>query len=989
MTSSSESRYPGSLAAVALELQNLSGSDDERTSREEHLLRVAFEIGDTDAKQVAGFLVSNLLPGCLSGDRGVSERIQIHAHRLRDLLKEWLDGLPDEVLHPVRTALIRKIVAHLRKRPGSSGLYCLAGIGYRSPATTRALKTIGLRHDSDGQEAIRLLLGLGIGSRDREWARRQLLKTPETKRTGAWYTAAAKFHEAIWLDDLTNQAVTEPQSLFAIPRLTWVAEEAPGDKPLQDKVWSAIMDVVRRRSDGWPMLLFTGGLFERCNTPAVLSTLLENAGVVGALGEVQVRRFVDRLQDARTAAQVAGWEGHNPATLEEVLRPLVQRSTGRDTVSRTIEFDTKENALEALLCSATPLAESLASAVVEDESNGYAAAEILNRLACFSAPDIPERVRAALRVTPSLDRTGGSNSALAVFMASARFAASSLHSDSLRLLLNSAPGTDGHPYRQPVRGAARLASWLWTRGETGVFKTLVEGLNSPSLVAQATAVTAISGILAREPGTPGLREHLRRVAGARDRQSYVRTEAIAGLLHSQPDESTCELLATLLEEPDPEFKRLGFCGLIMSGRLEPYRSECELFAFAPSVSENDATAAFVAGMLVATEPERYQTRAKLLVERGSDWTIHGFVTGYRYHGSGDVASSTEINKALVRRVLLNETEQRANPTFFADLALIAPQDFVDQRWEDVWYNWMPDSRVSIADAIPLVARNPGLGSRAEDLLKLLILDDVFAVRRSAARAMAGLNAVGLSDWCDQALTSQSISRRRIAAETAGWLPIDSDETLDNEQLRSAARDPERTVRSASAKAREALRLRHWSNELRRRISVPSPDPNKWVREGYAASRALSHIGDDADIDELRALARDSGTPPNVAYWLSRTADAIQKAWNDRTSKWPGAWLPWQGALEQVDATLGLLDQTLSVRTTLWLRRGEPGREPNAWGGVAWVSAGQGYSLWVGDGSGAATLTIPGRTAVRVLLVATDGTKMVFTGNDHYPDPPKA
>jgi hypothetical protein len=199
---------------------------------------------------------------------------------------------------------------------------------------------------------------------------------------------------------------------------------------------------------------------------------------------------------------------------------------------------------------------------------------------------------------------------------------------------------------------------------------------------------------------------------------------------------------------------------------------------------------------------------------------------------------------------------------------------------------------------------------------------------------------------------------------------------------------ESSVRSTSEKAREALRFRSWSAELRKRVVALSPDPNEWVLRSYAASRALSHIGDDADIDELRALAAERTTPPNVAYWLSRTAEAIQESWKDRTAKWPGEWLPWQGALEQVDATLSLLNQSLDVRATLWLRRGDPGREPNAWGGVARVREGQGYSLWFGGGTGGATLTIPGRNPVTVLLVATDGTKMVLRGNDQYPEPPR-
>ncbi len=989
MTNPIEVRYPASLAAVASELRTLPGSDDESTNRKAHLLRIAFEIGDTNPRRVTDFLVRCLLPVCLLDDEGASDRVRIHGHQARELLKDWLDGLPDEVLRPVRTTLLRRIVAHLRERSGTSALYCLAGIGYRTPATTKALKSVAQRDDSDGHEAIRLFLGFGISNRERTWARRRLLKTPEAQRTDSWYTAATRFHEATWLNALSNRAVHEGRSFLGVPRLTWVAEEAPGDKRLQDNVWSAIMDVVRRRNDGWPTLLFTGGLFERCNTAAVLSTLLDNSGVVSALGGVQVVRFIDRLQDARTPTQIDGWQGHDRAALEGMLLPYVRRSTGHDTVSRTIESDTKEKALEALLCSASPLVDTLPSTAIEEESDGYVVADAMNRLACFSASSIPERTRAALLASPAIDRSGSSNSPLAVFMASARFVASSLSLESLRLLLDSAGGTDGHPYRQPVRSASRLASWLWAQGDSGVLPALLDAINGPSLVAQAIAVSSISRILVDERSTTGLREHLRAVAADDTRQPYIRTEAIAGLLDSPSGASMVDFFAALSGAPDREFKRLGFCGLIMDGHLEPHRSDCELFAFAPPANETDASGAYVAGMLAATEPGRYEDQAVAFVERASDWAMHGFVTGYRYGLIRPTERSPVINRALVLKVLLNETEQRANPNFFSDLALIAPQEFLGQRWEDVWYNWMPDSRVSIADAIRLAAPNDESTTRAEELLTLLIVDDVFAVRRSAARALASLNMIGIANWCNQALESRTISRRRIAAEAAGWLPVDSGETIDNEQLRIAARDPERTVRSASAKAREALRFRSWSAELRRRIVAPSSDPNEWVLRSYAASRALSHIGDDADIDELRALAAERTTPPNVAYWLNRTAEAIQQSWKDRTAKWPGEWLPWQGALEQLDATLSLLNQSLTVRTTLWLRRGEPGREPNAWGGVAWVREGQGYSLWFGGGANGATLTIPGRNPVTVLLVATDGTKMVFSGNDQYPEPPRA
>ncbi len=266
-------------------------------------------------------------------------------------------------------------------------------------------------------------------------------------------------------------------------------------------------------------------------------------------------------------------------------------------------------------------------------------------------------------------------------------------------------------------------------------------------------------------------------------------------------------------------------------------------------------------------------------------------------------------------------------------------------------------------------------------------DGVFAVRRAAARAWSKTNPDLLATWCNDKLRSGPLSLRRFAAEAAAWLPIDSYTALDNDQLRTARTDTERLVRSAANRAREALRLRHWSRNLMAQIASRHENPNEWVLNSYAAGVALSNIGDDEDLSSLAELADAPGTPPNVAHWVARIIDALGATWKEKTAKWPGSWLPWEGALEQVEGTLTVRNQLVDVTATLWLRRREPGKDLNAWGGAAWAKEGQGYSLFFGGGSSACTLTVSGRAPVEVLLVATDGQKMVFTGNDHYPDGP--
>src|SRR5207253_3813891 len=111
-----------------------------------------------------------------------------------------------------------------------------------------------------------------------------------------------------------------------------------------------------------------------------------------------------------------------------------------------------------------------------------------------------------------------------------RFIASSLRIDSLRLLLASKATRDGHPYRQPVQAAARLAVWLWERGEKDVLDVLLSASDSGSLVAQAIAVTSLSEIAARHGNSSLVSQRLQAIAADVRRESYIRADALGGLV---------------------------------------------------------------------------------------------------------------------------------------------------------------------------------------------------------------------------------------------------------------------------------------------------------------------------------------------------------------------------------------------------------------------------------------------------------------------------
>ncbi len=236
MTENSRLDYPDSIEAASLALREAT-QEDYASGRVEHLLDAAAKSGETDWTRIERFIRDHLLPLCLSepleGDKRVIKS------RLRRLLSSWLSSLPDETLWLVRARVLEDVLAETARKPTLSALYCLAAIGYRSAAVVRALREVGGLGEQLGHEALRLLVGMEPSNEDRDWIADRIENTPPHERTDELLSAAALLHDRQWLGMLTESAAESTYPMFALSRIAWLGENAPGDLPLQNAVWSA------------------------------------------------------------------------------------------------------------------------------------------------------------------------------------------------------------------------------------------------------------------------------------------------------------------------------------------------------------------------------------------------------------------------------------------------------------------------------------------------------------------------------------------------------------------------------------------------------------------------------------------------------------------------------------------------------------------------------------------------------------------------------
>lgn len=985
MPKSRQSQPPETLTSLGRKLSRAKKEEDAKPHAVDELLWAAAGVEETDPQLIARFIVNHLVPRCVAA-ASADGHGQARSSQLRRLMAGWVNGLPEENLWDVRRVVMQSVIQSLRSAPTVEGMYSLASIGYRSSEAIDILSDLGRRDDRLGHEAMRLLLGLEPATDVRTWISKRIRGTSFERRTDELLNAAAQFHDTSFLPFLADDAIRREPSWLALPRLLWVGQESPGDSRVQDAVWRAIARVSRRWEDGRDHLAMTGGLIKSCHSPRALRAVLRAATTPGR----GPSRLLTQVAEAESPMQLRGWVGAPVGKLVSAVRRFVESDTGNTGVGQTSESLNKDIALEALLSSGSPRTTEVVGTAIASETNVYMTAELMRALAMFPLSGLPPRVTDALRDESGFASRAEENTRLVVYLAAARVAASSRSFEAFDSFMQSRGLVNGHPLTVPVRGAVTQLLWLARSHRSEAVRRTIEGLEATSPLPQIVAAQALGSLLGEEPNGEAL-PRLVNLAINKDAMPYVRTAAIAAVgiaKHEQVDVTWRDVLIDLCEDPDATVQYAAASELIDAGVLQPARDVIDRLA--RDGSDAARRRALLVGQLAAVDPDRHVETAREAMSSGGD-LIHDVLDGFQSGSRGSARPlPTALAEAVIARIVHDESAVRSNSPLLAELAELNPAHLLREDWAEVWHRWMPQSRCALAEVISeAVQREPGLQERAVDLLRRLIQDGSFAVRRSAARSLSRVSEAALVEWCDEAYRSGAIHLRRLAIEAAAWLPIDSEASLDNAVVRKGRVDAERTVRDAADRAGLEMRRRSWARSLLAEMKAGAHDDERHVHKQYRTSRALARVGDDEDVRALDRLRRDAAYPPNVAYWFERTREALEKQWKKTTAKWPEPWRHWNAAIERVRGTLGAGGHQHVADLYLWHRRGKGAEGVSGWGGAGHVEV-TGHALHLGETRDDVELTIAGRQPVRALVVSithnlgTRKSDIVLTGNGPYP-----
>lgn len=983
--------------AVLAVLDDLkSHTSSEVAGEVEDSFRLAFErlreLTSDDPERAAAILTGDLLPRCLVPDRDQDDGFGYRPHYT---FGEWLDELPEEQRHLVRTEAFPLALSALGGDGARNAIRLISCIGYWDDNVLTALDQIARgRSDETGDHALSALVSLRphfdvaalhtyLGMLHARIPNGpNLHQLVSTREIGTSETAAlVKLH---WLAHPAGS--TDSGNLYSDLARTVLTEIAARDRgPMfTEQVWDWLVQMAGQPGDGFDHVFSANNsLVNRLDIPAVVPELVRRAVCVE--GKHRYIYYI-RMLECERPAHLPGWDELPLADLAAV-RSDAAAPTGMTGRFSTTELYRKEAAWDVLLChgvrSALPPFDDALSG-----EGGYVIHRFLELGSCLAIDPLPGVLPNLLAGTSNSTWDEHERFVAQIGAIEVAHGAGTRHAfDSLLgyrqlgdgVLLSAVDalaetailtmeGGDPSPVEQLFLNAESSAREDSRGAAAAALATLLE---EDTLTPPETARAA--ALLARPTTDPYARRELL-FAFATLSPEAVPTNAITyaeGVLTSQAAEESRDprpaALALISRQPgassNPEFllRHLGVTdhgGVAVAG---------------PSTLRG--VAPHVVGRYFAAEPTRFGQAVATLIVDGDSGALAHVLPSVQEAGT---KNPSVVLDALLVRLRRADTGRVADPALLRTLAAVAPDRLLAEGCSNVTA-WLPQARANLADTLGRLGPLSAAAADARfELLTQLAGDGIYAVRRAAYRAaiscettrFAGL-VVSWSRWREQGRQGP----RRYAAECAGWLPP----SVGEEQLAALGWDQEPTVRKSYELSLRERRDRLAASEFESRVlsvQVPAEVLGHW-RYGVA----LSRVGDDSTIRRLADRLGD-GLPPSVRFWLKRVRKSVEKRWGEVTRKWPEPWYSRPGQLETFTGVLvGENGKEVALSGTLWLIPSEAPGGRSSWGG--WATSNQ---RWI-EMSHEEQLMIPGRRTARILVSSSSfpGGELVFSGNGPYPD----
>lgn len=940
-----------------------------------------------------------ILPACLEVNLEAGEP-NLDAHRMRELLATWIDQYPDQYKVPLRAKALAEVQSRLGSNSPIPAVWTVSVIGLRTPQLELDLQRLTQRNDNVGDAAIECLASLFPSTKIRSGIVQKVLRRLGTRKAHEFFSAISTIGDVRFIPALSRKLLGEEKDeMVNMSLLGRIADKSPLDMALQERIWRVFGRAISSNNEVLRSILFTGNGLTLCNISEVIPALTQ------LLREKRTGSYLvhARLKECVRPTQLLGWSRVDKQQLKSLLSPAATVVTGNRTRSATVEDHNRDTAWDTgLSAGISDVADWLAAAMVET-SGPFEKRDALTFSSYYRLGSWPEQAEKLVleefrleerQNVPISDRIA----AVEFFVAVATF-------EALSIVLRSGITSRGSPLRSTAQAVAELAAWLAKSDVQGVAEQLLNLCESPEISnSRMLAIAGLESLADRNLIPPNALPRLARVAQDPSLPKYATAAAIwatscypeAALL---PD--YVAFLTRNIAEIGIDFQ-IRFQSFQSLVRLGIWRRHEDKFVEMLDLIESSPR-------LVPSKPERYQAWQALLlmqlairvpeefldaviavIENARPDAVHAVLQVCSRTHQQSTAQLQVVAKAAIARALRTFSSSYVEADTFTLMARLAPDPFVRTEWEQVWGDWMPEARAALARAIEqnASALTSDLIPRVLALLEMLLSDSVYRIRRIAARVYAHIDISNLSDLCKYWSESGNSSLRLRAAEIAQYLPPNESPALDNIFLRTLREDPEKRIRDAAAEGITGLRNRVWAAQLLDLIRAGrNRQANEWVAQCYCYGRALTAVGDDETLNDLRTLTSDPTIPPNVRNWLQSVENALDEHWKDVMRNWPEPSLPWAGALEQVQIDFALDDHSLNSRLILWRQRTADPRGVVSWGGGFFGPPGlQSLQYLSGSTVRPRLLRINGRTEAQIWIssVGTHGL-VSFVGHGPYPE----
>jgi len=923
-----------------------------------------------DSAAAERILIDRLLPLCLHTTSDPD--VQYEVSTCRDRLSSWIEQYPDLQ----RQALLQLVLDWLRPVLESdvieTACYTIATIGFRRDDIVAALKGIVARHEGDrGDVALTTLIGLGVPDAERGDALGELHRRAADHQTDRLLSALWTLADPASLPTLHLWLQQDEQAhkvehdfptemiLQAIAAIADNADTSSGDsREIQDRVWALLETALGTHMDSFGRSVYmNGGLAPACESPGVIPFLLGlRAADDGATALAAYHRYLLglRLLDCVRPRHLEGWSSKDDRVAQSsTLYRDAMVDSGEGGLSPSMPGTLKVNAWHLLLNLQDHGALASVEEALAQETSPVVRYEVCELLACFRYDVLPPVVRGW--VTSRYELTDPDTRDQGAFRSNAIDVVHSAASlEAFDTLLNSGLSIRGDAYRDVATALGDIAVTLTYAGDWSITPRLIRVvLDEGELFRRVPAAAALLALAAERLSPQELAEELEPALLDERRLPYERSlllRAMEPRTGAMSDARVAQLTDWARDRDDwlgwRSLEILAERGLLAT---LPHLMHSTLgLVYKDGEWEIDsavkpiAWAGVILGLLYLQSPSLFDGAvAGFLLEK--DWAQATQLLDHVQRAqttAHDLILTPHVADALIVRLYRQQNAFSGETDLIAVALRLLPDRLVTEMTDRAWANWRPEARVALADALGEAAYSqPEATDRAVRTLQSLARDAHYAVRRAAYRGMACLSPQTLQALCEPGSKAPHRDVRQRAAEACVWLSDASEQhDLFLRVFRALKADTEPSVREVATRAREERRERLWARayvDCVRAVAGARTD-NADVLQAWAYGEALTRVGDDTTIRELRRHSADSHLPPHVRHWLRYIAKNVRKRWDDVTKKWPDPWTMIEGRLDAGQGEIELPDGGRQpIPYVLWSQPAQNlDAESGAWGGIA-------------------------------------------------------